>query len=158
MWRTLDKIPPHLFSRQCTSAVTRGTSTKVIGASSASFASTFLSHYFVSKRDVVVNARRFQSSTADDRREEITDSTGNGYLGKILNAKVYDVAVETELQHAKNLSKVCSFILCYISVRFYCNELMSCLDSISDDFGTLLKVLQWVKVFVLLSNANFAPC
>lgn len=30
----------------------------------------------------------------------------NGYLGKILNAKVYDVAVETELQHAENLSQV----------------------------------------------------
>ena len=29
-----------------------------------------------------------------------------GYLNKILNAKVYDVAIETELQHAKNLSKV----------------------------------------------------
>jgi hypothetical protein len=29
-----------------------------------------------------------------------------GYLGRILNAKVYDVAVETELQHAKNLSVV----------------------------------------------------
>lgn len=33
-----------------------------------------------------------------------------GYLGKILNAKVYDVAVETELQHAKNLSQVSFFI------------------------------------------------
>jgi len=29
-----------------------------------------------------------------------------GYLSKILNARVYDVAVETELQHAKNLSAV----------------------------------------------------
>mmetsp|Transcript_26296 Transcript_26296/g.54457 ORF Transcript_26296/g.54457 Transcript_26296/m.54457 type:complete len:113 (-) Transcript_26296:570-908(-) len=112
MWRSLDKIPPQLFRRRCTSAVTRGPSTKVIGASSASSASTFLSHYFVSEHDVVVNSRRFQSSMADDRREEITSSMGNGYLGKILNAKVYDVAVETDLQHAKNLSKVCSFILC----------------------------------------------
>ena len=33
-----------------------------------------------------------------------------GYLGKILNAKVYDVAVETELQHAKNLSQVSFFV------------------------------------------------
>ncbi|EED89617.1 threonine dehydratase [Thalassiosira pseudonana CCMP1335] len=32
--------------------------------------------------------------------------TGDGYLGKILNANVYDVAVETELQHAKNLSQL----------------------------------------------------
>mmetsp|Transcript_16890 Transcript_16890/g.34334 ORF Transcript_16890/g.34334 Transcript_16890/m.34334 type:complete len:586 (-) Transcript_16890:1921-3678(-) len=106
MWRSLDKIPPQLFRRRCTSAVTRGPSTKVIGASSASSASTFLSHYFVSEHDVVVNSRRFQSSMADDRREEITSSMGNGYLGKILNAKVYDVAVETDLQHAKNLSKL----------------------------------------------------
>ena len=30
-----------------------------------------------------------------------------GYLSKILSARVYDVAVETELQHAKNLSEVC---------------------------------------------------
>ena len=30
-----------------------------------------------------------------------------GYLSKILNARVYDAARETELQHAKNLSAVC---------------------------------------------------
>jgi hypothetical protein len=30
----------------------------------------------------------------------------DGYLGKILNAKVYDVAIETELQYAENLSRV----------------------------------------------------
>lgn len=30
----------------------------------------------------------------------------SGYLGMILNARVYDVAVETELQHAKSLSQV----------------------------------------------------
>ncbi len=29
-----------------------------------------------------------------------------GYLSKILNARVYDAAIETELQHAKNLSTV----------------------------------------------------
>jgi len=29
-----------------------------------------------------------------------------GYLSRILNARVYDVAIETELQHAKNLSTV----------------------------------------------------
>lgn len=29
-----------------------------------------------------------------------------GYLSKILNARVYEAAVETELQHAKNLSAV----------------------------------------------------
>lgn len=30
-----------------------------------------------------------------------------GYLSKILNARVYDAAIETELQEAKNLSTVC---------------------------------------------------
>lgn len=30
----------------------------------------------------------------------------DGYLGKILNAKVYDVAIETELQYAENLSRL----------------------------------------------------
>lgn len=29
-----------------------------------------------------------------------------GYLSRILNARVYDAAIETELQHAKNLSAV----------------------------------------------------
>jgi hypothetical protein len=29
-----------------------------------------------------------------------------GYLSKILNARVYDAAIETELQYAKNLSAV----------------------------------------------------
>ena len=29
-----------------------------------------------------------------------------GYLSRILNARVYDAAIETELQHAKNLSTV----------------------------------------------------
>ena len=30
-----------------------------------------------------------------------------GYLSKILNARVYEAAIETELQEAKNLSSVC---------------------------------------------------
>jgi hypothetical protein len=29
-----------------------------------------------------------------------------GYLSRILNARVYEAAIETELQHAKNLSAV----------------------------------------------------
>lgn len=29
-----------------------------------------------------------------------------GYLSRILNARVYDVSIETELQHAKNMSSV----------------------------------------------------
>lgn len=36
-----------------------------------------------------------------------------GYLSKILNARVYDVAIETELQEAKNLSAVSRRIAIY---------------------------------------------
>eukprot|EP00571_Detonula_confervacea_P010099 CAMPEP_0172306456 /NCGR_PEP_ID=MMETSP1058-20130122/7523_1 /TAXON_ID=83371 /ORGANISM="Detonula confervacea, Strain CCMP 353" /LENGTH=515 /DNA_ID=CAMNT_0013018349 /DNA_START=250 /DNA_END=1797 /DNA_ORIENTATION=- len=37
---------------------------------------------------------------------ENISEVGDGYLGKILNAKVYEVAIETELQHAENLSQL----------------------------------------------------
>ena len=37
-----------------------------------------------------------------------------GYLSKILNARVYDAAIETELQHAKNLSAVSQAILVFV--------------------------------------------
>ena len=46
----------------------------------------------------------------DEEVPENVELTTDGYLGKILNAKVYDAAIETELQHAKNLSEV-RFIL-----------------------------------------------
>lgn len=73
----------------------------------------------------VLIERRWNSSSAltSDSVEEIVDFLGEdssktpvllnskehvvGYLSKILNARVYDVAVETDLQHAKNLSAVC---------------------------------------------------
>lgn len=38
-----------------------------------------------------------------------------GYLSRILNARVYDVAVETDLQHAKNLSTVSLYFLKLVS-------------------------------------------
>jgi hypothetical protein len=34
-----------------------------------------------------------------------------GYLSKILNARVYEAAIETELQHARNLSAVSSYFI-----------------------------------------------
>jgi hypothetical protein len=37
-----------------------------------------------------------------------------GYLSKILNAKVYEAAIETDLQHAKNLSAVSDIINCTV--------------------------------------------
>lgn len=43
----------------------------------------------------------------------------NDYLNKILNSKVYEVAIETELQHAKNLSSVSVFFChMYDMIRF----------------------------------------
>ena len=39
-----------------------------------------------------------------------------GYLSKVLNARVYEVSKETELQHAKNLSSV-STIMCRTGAR-----------------------------------------
>ena len=38
-----------------------------------------------------------------------------GYLSKILSARVYDAAIETELQHAKNLSEVCVWLRVNVS-------------------------------------------
>lgn len=40
-----------------------------------------------------------------------------GYLSKILNARVYDAAIETELQEAKNLSTVSVYVLVFVCVR-----------------------------------------
>ena len=57
--------------------------------------------------------RRKSTAASVVNDEEVTENvelTTDGYLGKILNAKVYDAAIETELQHAKNLSEV-RFIL-----------------------------------------------
>ena len=55
------------------------------------------------------STRRYKSTAAISPDEEPVMGESldeGGYLGRILNAKVYDVAVETELQHAKNLSVV----------------------------------------------------
>lgn len=40
-----------------------------------------------------------------------------GYLGRVLNARVYEAAIETELQEAKNLSSVCILHCCRIRFR-----------------------------------------
>lgn len=40
-----------------------------------------------------------------------------GYLGRVLNARVYEAAIETELQEAKNLSSVCICIIMLQSSR-----------------------------------------
>ena len=45
-----------------------------------------------------------------------------GYLGRVLNARVYEAAIETELQEAKNLSSVrilesCRIHICFRSIN-----------------------------------------
>jgi len=40
-----------------------------------------------------------------------------GYLSKILNARVYEAAIETELQEAKNLSSVCRMEMWFLSTH-----------------------------------------
>ena len=74
-------------------------------------------HDFVSNHSAATNyidynnaTKRYKSTAIISPPEEepaMGESIDEGgYLGRILNARVYDVAVETELQHAKNLSKV----------------------------------------------------
>ncbi len=58
------------------------------------------------------NMKRYKSTAIIPPEEEPVMGESldeSGYLGMILNAKVYDVAVETELQHAKSLSLVSVF-------------------------------------------------
>jgi hypothetical protein len=43
-----------------------------------------------------------------------------GYLSRILNARVYEAAIETELQHAKNLSAVSVFAPYHC--QYECND------------------------------------
>ncbi|EJK58772.1 hypothetical protein THAOC_21079 [Thalassiosira oceanica] len=50
--------------------------------------------------------RRMMSSEPEIGETSLPPLGTDKYLGKILNSRVYDVAVETELQHAKNLSQV----------------------------------------------------
>lgn len=55
------------------------------------------------------NTKRYKSTAMIPPEEEPAMGESldeSGYLGMILNAKVYDVAVETELQHAKSMSLV----------------------------------------------------
>jgi hypothetical protein len=61
------------------------------------------------------NTNRYKSTAIIPPEEEPAMGESldeSGYLGMILNAKVYDVAIETELQHAKSLSLV-SYAFCH---------------------------------------------
>jgi hypothetical protein len=78
----------------------------------------------------IKNTNRYKSTAIIPPEEPAMGESldESGYLGMILNAKVYDVAVETELQHAKSLSLVsftsshwmnCSFSTANFIVAFY---------------------------------------
>ena len=53
---------------------------------------------------------------ADDSKPVLLNAKEHavGYLGKVLNARVYEAAIETELQEAKNLSAVRPGILAFV--------------------------------------------
>lgn len=106
MW----KVPANILQRRVASsawlrvagASCNGTTTSAAASSSQSITTTSHLHYA---------AVRHQSTTTN-KDETVGDeasaacAVGDGYLGRILNAKVYEVAIETELQHAKNLSQL----------------------------------------------------
>lgn len=67
---------------------------------------TFSTHHVSSSHHRYSSSSPISSRDSEEELQAPIMQTGDGYLGKILNANVYDVAVETELQHAKNLSQV----------------------------------------------------
>jgi threonine dehydratase len=71
-----------------------------------------------------------------------------GYLSKILNARVYEAAIETDLQHAKNLS----------AVRTICIILLADLTvSKTHIFPSFFLSLQHLKNTVLLKREDTQP-
>jgi hypothetical protein len=63
----------------------------------------------------------FPSSSEPDQQTPVLLNSKQhavGYLSKILNARVYDTAIETQLQEAKSLSMVRRRILCAVSFVF----------------------------------------
>lgn len=71
-----------------------------------------------------IQVRNAFSRAVDSVQTEVADFPGSiqpvllnskvhavGYLSKILNARVYEAAIETELQHAGNLSEVSSYLI-----------------------------------------------
>ncbi len=82
-------------------------------------------------RDVVSEIVNFPSTPQNNSNEEhrnmdtattpvLLNSKEHavGYLNKILNAKVYEAAIETQLQHAKSLSTVRFFYSKYINREY----------------------------------------
>jgi hypothetical protein len=79
------------------------------------------------KRGGIQEKVAFPSSSEEGEKTVLLNSREHavGYLSKILNARVYDAAIETELQHAKSLSTVCISVLvfdytsnCFVLILF----------------------------------------
>ncbi|KAL9178927.1 hypothetical protein ACHAXT_011900 [Thalassiosira profunda] len=74
-------------------------------------------------------AARCKSTQANgEDREDVGEPAlaTDGYLGMILNAKVYDAAIETELQHAKNLSEECFYVPQFLQCKsIYVQQLLN---------------------------------
>lgn len=73
----------------------------------------------------IVNFPSSSSSTKDSMKGSYTPVLLNskqhavGYLNRILNARVYEAAIETQLQHAKSLSTVRIFLCLLLSWVFF---------------------------------------
>ena len=99
MW----KVTGHILRRRAISvSVSSWGRRAVVDCSSASpcckpITSSFSTTQQTSQPTSTVSANSYIKAPSDDVK---------GYLGKILNSKVYEVAIETELQHAKNLSNL----------------------------------------------------
>jgi hypothetical protein len=65
-------------------------------------------------REVVTFPAVQQQPVMLDSKEHVV-----GYLSKILNARVYDAAIETELQLAKNLSTVRMYLLFWCPAHLF---------------------------------------
>jgi len=59
----------------------------------------------------------FPSSENEEDKPILLNSKEHavGYLSKILNARVYDAAIETQLQHAHSLSEVRYYLLWFVT-------------------------------------------
>jgi len=66
--------------------------------------STTARHTSSTSTSTTINNGESNNKSTSAKEEEALSVAGDGYLGKILNANVYDVAIETDLQHAENLS------------------------------------------------------
>ena len=109
-------------------------------------------------------------STANRYQDEIDSKPvllnakehADGYLSSILNARVYEAAIETELQEAKNLSSVSTFFALFLNyyAPVLCSILLQEYFFVIDRFISLLYLpklhfLQHLKNNILLKSTAF---